>query len=295
MSSWKERKLRQSNQKNQNRTQRTRSWLFWYDAALAAGAAVLAAVLIVQVITVYRTGTSAANLSADGVYLHPIFSRETAAAYLLPLAPWALVWFLAALAGIGIHAADKQRPLLASEPEEETQKRLEKRLAAYEEAAAVFQLIADEKKKQKLADRICATVCLVCAACAGWYLCNPAHFTSWDLETVMGQMLAAVLPWLVLAFGALSVRAIWVKKSLRRMIEAEKAWMRRPLQESSGAAKAKMVSGAEAKDDGHRLAAVRIVIVVLAVLFLILGVGNGGMRDVLVKAINICTECIGLG
>ena len=25
------------------------------------------------------------------------------------------------------------------------------------------------------------------------------------------------------------------------------------------------------------------------------GVLNGGMRDVLIKAINICTECIGLG
>ena len=33
----------------------------------------------------------------------------------------------------------------------------------------------------------------------------------------------------------------------------------------------------------------------LALLLLILGVGNQGMRDVLVKAIQICTECIGLG
>lgn len=33
----------------------------------------------------------------------------------------------------------------------------------------------------------------------------------------------------------------------------------------------------------------------LALALLILGVGNQGMRDVLVKAIQICTECIGLG
>ena len=25
------------------------------------------------------------------------------------------------------------------------------------------------------------------------------------------------------------------------------------------------------------------------------GVWNGGLRDVLIKAVNICTECIGLG
>ena len=39
----------------------------------------------------------------------------------------------------------------------------------------------------------------------------------------------------------------------------------------------------------------RIAILCLGVLFIILGVMNGGSRDVLVKAINICTECIGLG
>ncbi|MBS5668154.1 MAG: thioredoxin [Firmicutes bacterium] len=33
----------------------------------------------------------------------------------------------------------------------------------------------------------------------------------------------------------------------------------------------------------------------VAILFIVLGVMNGGLRDVLVKAINICTECIGLG
>ena len=33
----------------------------------------------------------------------------------------------------------------------------------------------------------------------------------------------------------------------------------------------------------------------LIVLLLILGAFNGGLNDVLVKAVNICTECIGLG
>ena len=39
----------------------------------------------------------------------------------------------------------------------------------------------------------------------------------------------------------------------------------------------------------------RLSILCLGVLFIVLGVMNGGARDVLVKAINICTECIGLG
>lgn len=39
----------------------------------------------------------------------------------------------------------------------------------------------------------------------------------------------------------------------------------------------------------------RILILTIALLFILLGVMNGGAYDVLVKAINICTECIGLG
>lgn len=40
---------------------------------------------------------------------------------------------------------------------------------------------------------------------------------------------------------------------------------------------------------------VRIALVGCAVVFIIMGIANGGMVDVLNKAIKICTECIGLG
>ncbi len=36
-------------------------------------------------------------------------------------------------------------------------------------------------------------------------------------------------------------------------------------------------------------------VVILAIIFIILGIINGGMADVLNKAVNICRECIGLG
>ena len=39
----------------------------------------------------------------------------------------------------------------------------------------------------------------------------------------------------------------------------------------------------------------QVIIAAAAVALIVLGVMNGGMFDVLVKAINICTECIGLG
>ena len=39
----------------------------------------------------------------------------------------------------------------------------------------------------------------------------------------------------------------------------------------------------------------KIVLVALGAILVIIGVCTGGMADVLAKAINICTECVGLG
>ena len=37
------------------------------------------------------------------------------------------------------------------------------------------------------------------------------------------------------------------------------------------------------------------ILIVVAIVMIVIGVLNGGMNDVLQKAIKICTECIGLG
>ncbi|MBR3964693.1 MAG: thioredoxin [Clostridia bacterium] len=41
--------------------------------------------------------------------------------------------------------------------------------------------------------------------------------------------------------------------------------------------------------------AVRAAVLVIAAVFIVVGALNGGLADVLAKAIAICTECIGLG
>lgn len=39
----------------------------------------------------------------------------------------------------------------------------------------------------------------------------------------------------------------------------------------------------------------RGIVLVASIVFIVLGIVNGGANDVLIKAVNICTECIGLG
>ncbi len=47
--------------------------------------------------------------------------------------------------------------------------------------------------------------------------------------------------------------------------------------------------------EGKKLNCLRLALLVLALGLILAGVLNGGLRDVLAKAANICTECIGLG
>ena len=49
------------------------------------------------------------------------------------------------------------------------------------------------------------------------------------------------------------------------------------------------------KAEPGNLRRVRAVLAAAAVLFIIAGILNGSAYDVLVKAIHICTECVGLG
>ncbi len=51
----------------------------------------------------------------------------------------------------------------------------------------------------------------------------------------------------------------------------------------------------KAAPEGTGLSAVRGALLLIALILVILGIVNGGLRDVLIKAVNICTECIGLG
>ena len=55
------------------------------------------------------------------------------------------------------------------------------------------------------------------------------------------------------------------------------------------------ISRKPARNTNKAVNILRIVILLLAVIFIVLGANNGSANDVFGKAVNICTECIGLG
>lgn len=171
-----------------------------------------------------------------------------------------------------------------------------------------------EERRRRIARGVCAGICAVCSVMAARYLANPAHFASRELESVIGRMLWHIAPWTLVGFACAILCECFCGRSLRREIDlaarsVKRASVENARTDSGVPRERKTYSGEEASienaqtDSGAsrekraRLAktAARAAMFALAVTLLALGAANGGMRDVLVKAINICTECIGLG
>ena len=145
-----------------------------------------------------------------------------------------------------------------------------------------------EEKQRRVICVAAGAAIFACSIPACTYLLNRSSFASPDLEQVMGQMVLHLMPPVVCAFAAAFLASLLRKRSMER----ECAILR-----DLPAGTAVPVLPEKAGQAGHSplLSIFHITLLLLGVLFIVLGVMNGGMRDVLVKAIQICTECIGLG
>lgn len=225
---------------------------------LAAATIILLALTAWQCVDIYSAGEG--------------FTRENVAGRLRNLAaPWAIYAVLALVTAIFGKTEDKPASLTAA-----NRLRLIRARAGELNAAAL--------REEKLRRRVYGILGAVLAVCAGFsaaFLLDGANFVSWELETVMGSMTLHVGPWVAAALIAVIAAMYVCDASMRREAAA--------LKDSSGA-----VQKTE-RTEKFPMNAVRIGIFAAAAVLIIVGVCNGGMRDVLIKAINICTECIGLG
>ena len=136
-------------------------------------------------------------------------------------------------------------------------------------------------------------VCLLCAAYPLLYLNNLDNFTSIDAQ-LNAQVLDAVIPSLCFALVALGY--CWAVRLLcsfccEGAIRYAKAIMLLP-----APAAEKKPSGKQTPTlSKNTIFVLRVVLLAAALAMIALGIFNGGVQDVLQKAIKICTECIGLG
>ena len=151
-------------------------------------------------------------------------------------------------------------------------------------------------RRERTLRRILRVTTLVLAACASvvaLVLCvNPARYT----EDLNGSVLRMTVTLLLCYLPALTLAVAWQiaePLSIKRELALLRALPRTEIQKEEGNENA--VLKFFKSNEKPVLLGVRIAVVGAAVLYITLGVLNGGMDDVLQKAIKICTECIGLG
>ena len=142
--------------------------------------------------------------------------------------------------------------------------------------------IAAEQKRRTRHSRICGAVLAVSAAVFLSYALDSSHYHTSEINTSMIRAMGVLLPCLAVSFAACVCTVAARKKSLLREIDLLKQC---PKTDAPKAETAKA-------DHTDKL---RLALLCAALALAVFGFLSGGTADVLTKAVNICTECIGLG
>lgn len=252
--------------------------LFTLRLLTALGTVFVILLLCMQCIDIYLDGNAPEKLEVDGVHMTSVFRMDDVAARLqklaVPLLGYAL---LVAVTVVMQHVGANVPSGISAAISPENRLRLMKtRISELPETALL------EEKKRRWILSVSFVFISVCVIGALSYLLNGDYFISWDLELVMGKMIKSISTWIISAFVAACIASMICKRSILREIVVLQE------QDLSIQTKKPIVKT-------HAVRNARVCIFLLAIMFIVLGVMNGGLYDVLVKAINICTECIGLG
>lgn len=123
----------------------------------------------------------------------------------------------------------------------------------------------------------------VCAAAAVFFLIyalNGSYFLSDDINGSMVRAMWRLIPCLVIALGA----ALYCQRRCLRLLDEEIKLLRQLPKVETGNRKCQ-----------SSLLPWQLLLAAAAIGLIVWGAACGGIADVLAKANNICTECIGLG
>ncbi len=257
---------------------------FYYSIFLGVFTAVVGILFLAEAAELYYSGVEALG-ATRGMY-----SREAVGARLLEMLTPLILWLVAILFGVAVYAVFPAPPVKKGRLDAIVLcRRLEGRVSAEKDPAA-FQKLRRMQTARLIVRVFSAVFCLTAAAMCIVYLADTAHFTSLEaLNRDVLHMVAGVLPWVGAAFVVLIGEAVFEGIFAKKMLSAL-----RPL---VGGASVKRKGTAAVCENRYVVFGVRIALFALAAVFIVLGAlpQNGGANSVFIKAINICTECIGLG
>lgn len=255
-------------------------------------------------LSIYRSGASSP------------YTPESIAAHFAPMAPLVYVTLAGILGGVILAWVLPRRDLVVEGPEDdpldvivERYRRghyrpmkdpavtLRQMLARVDEEAlspACREALKKERRLRRVVAVVAAGLASVALLPALAFCGDRSHFSIENLSADIKAAALVVIPCALVALGLLVAATLLRRASVLR----ETATVKAAIAEAKGKAVSLRKRAADRPSflaDPRILWGVRGLILAVGLLFILLGISNGGMADVLGKAIRICTECIGLG
>ena len=244
-----------------------------YGIALSLVLIITGICLMVQCCRIYYTG--------DGT-----FSPEIVAAHFSPIALPCCLSLVLAVLGFALDAllpaeakkkgSEKNHALILEKLHTKTD------LTACD--AAVSSAVIKEQKARKCHKIVSILLLVLGSGLFLVYALNGSNFHQRDITPSLIQAMYLLVPCMAVPFGYAVFAAYHSRKSIQREIQ---------LLKSVGANRSPAPIAPAAP--GKTAVILRWGVLALAIGFFVYGFLAGGTADVLTKAINICTECVGLG
>lgn len=266
-----------------------------YGIVFGAFTIIVGALFIFKTLEVYLTGI-APEYSGNSP-----FTMERAASALSSISVPFYIWMALIVVGFVLWEVFPAQEKRGAPPSTYTLWRMKKKLPSSAPCGLQekYDFVRREEKIIKILKIVALAVCAAAAVFGLVYFCIPSNFPKEEVTHEMLTMVKYVFPGVLAAFLICCAVTVYEGISAKKQIPAvrdvvkgaEKPKAEEPAKESANAfARVKTaLSTKKAK------LIIQVALAAVGVALVIVGVFNGSMRDVLVKAINICTECIGLG
>lgn len=151
-----------------------------------------------------------------------------------------------------------------------------------------YKIIKLEEKKRIIAWCVNIVILIVCSIMGLCYILNKKHFIAEgnNNEQIL-DMVTYLAPWVIISFITSLICVLMEEFGAIKSIDALKRIIK-----VDGKVSFKYDTN---KNYNLSINITRGILIVASIVMIIVGINNGGTEDVLQKAINICTECIGLG
>ena len=247
-----------------------------YHIAVTAALVVAGVLLLCACVAIYRSGPNPGDQP---------FTREVVAQHFAPIA--LPVWISVGLAVLGFVL----KPLLpdAPAPKADMTATACKRLAARTDLSLCPAELTAAVKKERRSRNVHKGITLgLLAVGTVVFLCYALNVNHFDKSAISPAMKAAMW-WLIPCFGVPFAYGVFAAYAGRGSVKRELALLKQAPDEAVSSAPAPVPMSE------RWVLVARYAVLAVAIAALLIGYIGDGWMDVLTKAINICTECIGLG